>query len=66
METQTDFEVQNHGSIFLLCPLTDEARKWIEESLPGDIQWFGDNVAVEHRYIRDIVEDIEIDGLTVQ
>jgi hypothetical protein len=47
-----DFAVENHGSIFLLQPLTPEAQVWIDEFIPEDAQYLGSAVAVEHRYSR--------------
>jgi hypothetical protein len=61
----SDFRCENHGSIFLLHPLSQSARSWIEENLPSDAQWFGNAVAVEHRYIWAILEGIQNDGLVV-
>ena len=46
-----DFTVENHGSIFLLQPLTSAAQTWVDENIPEDAQYFGTAVAVEHRYI---------------
>jgi hypothetical protein len=50
-----DFRCENHGSIFLLYPLNESAKSWIEENLPSDVQWFGQVVAVEHRFIWEIL-----------
>lgn len=61
-----DFEVQNEGSIFLLRPLSDEAFQWIEDHIGEEAQFFGNAVAVEHRYIADIVDGIISDGLEVR
>jgi hypothetical protein len=60
-----DFEVQNHGTIFLLCPLTDSAGAWVEEHPPDDALTFGRGICVEHRYIADVVAGIQRDGLVV-
>ena len=60
-----DFLCENHGSIFLLRPLSQSAQSWIEENLPSDVQWFGNGVAVEHRFIWAILEGIQNDGLAV-
>jgi hypothetical protein len=62
----TDFEVQNHFSIFLLCPLTDAAIAWVEENLPDDVMTFGRGICVEPRYISDIVRGIQDSGLVVR
>ena len=64
--TQSDFVVENHGSIFLLTPLTPYANSWVEEHLPEDRMTFGGSIVVEHRYISDIVHGIQNDGLAVR
>jgi hypothetical protein len=61
-----DFTVSDHGTIFLLQPHTDAAVDWVNAYLPEDATWFGPSVAVEHRYIRDIVAGIQADGLRVK
>ena len=60
-----DFFVENHGSIFLLQPLTTAANSWISEHLPEDHMTFGGAVVAEHRYIWSILEGIQSDGFTV-
>jgi hypothetical protein len=61
-----DFRCENHGSVFLLYPLCQSAKFWIEENLPSDAQWFGNAVAIEHRFICPILEGIQNDEFTVQ
>lgn len=64
-----DFYVEGEGrfcTIYLLRPLTPAAIEWVEEHIPEDAQRLGNAVAVEHRYISDIVESIQNDGLAVQ
>jgi hypothetical protein len=63
--TGFDFRCENHGSIFLLYPLNQSAHSWVEEHLTSDAQWFGQAVAVEHRYIWSILQGIQSDGLEV-
>jgi hypothetical protein len=65
MIVNADFTVQNEGSIFLLHSHTQSANDWISEHIPDDAQFFGNAVAVEHRYIADIVAGIQSDGLEV-
>jgi hypothetical protein len=60
-----DFRCENHGSIFLLYPLSDPAKTWIRENLPSDAQWFGRAVAIECLFIWPILEGIQNDGLQV-
>jgi hypothetical protein len=63
-----DLGVQDEGSIVLLHPLNDDAEKWIETNLPDVQPWqrFGLAIAVEHRFIADIVEGIRADGMIVK
>ena len=63
-----DFEVQNHGSIFLLIPQTISARIWIDDHIGRDngYQPYYPTVVVEHRYIGAIAEGIVADGLEVR
>ena len=61
-----DLVVENHGSIFLLDPVTDLGRDWIAAHISADATWFGGGVVVEHRYIRDIVVGAVTDGLWVR
>jgi hypothetical protein len=61
-----DFFVENHGSIFLLRPVTPSASVWISDYIPDDAQTVGEAVVVEHRYIGDIVQGIMRGGLAVQ
>jgi hypothetical protein len=65
---EPDFSVENHGSIFLLRPLTDSAKSWVEEHIGEDngFQPYWPTVVVEPRYVADIVEGMQNDGLAVQ
>jgi hypothetical protein len=60
-----DFTVANHGSIFLLTPRTPAAFAWVEAHIPDDAQTLGLSIAIEHRFIVDLVEGILGDGLVV-
>jgi hypothetical protein len=65
---QVDFVVENHGSLFLLRPLSPSATSWIEEHIGQDngFQPYFPTVVVEHRCIAEIVEGIQNDGLAVR
>jgi len=59
--------LENHGSIWLFRPKDMEAEQWVDENISDDRQSFGSAVAVETRYIQDIVEAFkEADGEIVQ
>jgi hypothetical protein len=61
-----DFLVADHGTIFLLQPITDRALAWVREHLSPDSPHFGLSLVVEHRFIADIVTGIRGDGLVVR
>ena len=60
-----DFWIQDHGSICLLTPRSPAAAQGVEANI-GEHQSWGDAVVVEHRYIADIVEGAQADGLTIE
>lgn len=64
-----DFSGEGEGrfcSVYLLRPLTPAGFAWVEEHITEDAQRLGHAIAVEHRYISDIVRGIQNDGLAVQ
>ena len=60
-----DFNLINGGSVFLLIPNTEEANAWVADNLPAELLTLGNGIAVEHRYIAEIVAGIQNDGLTI-
>jgi hypothetical protein len=60
-----DFLCENHGSIFLLRPISPSAFAWIEEHLPSDRLTFGNAVVIEPRYVWAIPFGLQEDGLVV-
>lgn len=62
---QKDFLLANHGTVSMLTPISLEAQQWADAHLPADAQRMGGAVAIEHRYVGDIVEGILADGLEV-
>jgi hypothetical protein len=69
VRTKLDFKLENHGSLFLLRPLTSVARDWMGEHLPMDnpeTQFWGDAIVIEPRYVAPIVDGIIGDGLVLR
>lgn len=67
--TELDFKLENHGSLFLLRPLSSAAKVWIGEHLPTDnpeTQFWGDAIVIEPRYVAPIVDGIIGDGLVLR
>lgn len=63
------FELENHGSLFLLRPLTSAAKEWMQEHLPvgsPETQFWGDAIVIEPRYVAPIVDGIIGDGLVLR
>ncbi len=61
-----DMQFSNHGSIWIMEPLSDAAREWVSEHIPEDAQAWGKNgIVIEHRYVYDIMVGATNDGLTV-
>jgi hypothetical protein len=61
-----DFIVADHGSIFLVTPVTDAAKTWLDEHTETEgWQWMGPALAVEHRYVEALMMGAVDDGLEV-
>jgi hypothetical protein len=61
-----DIRGENHGSLYLLQPLTEQASDWLHQHVAENAQWFAWALVVEHRYISDIVRGAIAEGLTVR
>lgn len=57
-----DFTVRDEFSIFLLTPVSADAREWVEANLGDEITTWGDSVVVEHRYIQAIIDGLTSEG----
>lgn len=65
---QPDFQLVGSGpwtSVYLLRPLNESARNWVDDNLGGADGW-GDSPAIEHRYLGDILEALADQGYTVE
>jgi hypothetical protein len=60
-----DVLVRNEGTVFLFCPLTPQAKEWIDVHVQSDAQWFGNALAVEHRYAWGLAEVMKDEGLVL-
>ena len=48
--------IENHGSIVLVRPLTEEAKAWLEENVETESwQWWSGALAVEPRCVETLV-----------
>jgi len=60
-----DALVSGHGSIYLVRPISNAATAWINENVQDEAQWFGHSLAVEHRYILDLMDGMQASGLNL-
>ena len=58
-----DFVVRDEGTIWLFTPLTPAAFEFLSEYIQNDAQYFGDSLAVEHRYVYDLLIGLREHGL---
>ena len=61
-----DLLVCGGGTVYLLFATSSAGESWLDEHIPEDATWFGGGVAVEHRYVGDIVSGAINDGLRVR
>lgn len=59
-----DFHVQNHGTIFTFHPLTPSAVEHLAENYSG-ATFLGDAIATEHRYARDVANELQNSGFNL-
>lgn len=60
------FNIEDHGSIVLIRPLTADVSTWLGEHTAADAQWFGNALVVEPRYVVDIVTALVEEGYAAQ
>ena len=60
-----DFLVRNEGTLFLFCPLTTRAKRWIDKHVQSDALWFGSALVVEHRFALGLAEGMKDAGLVL-
>jgi hypothetical protein len=63
--SRPDFICSGYGSLYLLRPLNQTARLWIETHIHPEHQTFADSVVIEHRYIQSILIALNEDSLEV-
>lgn len=56
------FDIENHGSLFLVRPGTADVAAWLREHTDEEAQWFGGALVVEPRYVGDLVEGLIAEG----
>ena len=60
----TDVQCDDYGSFVTMQPLTAKARAWLRWHC-REAFWFDGAVAIEHRYLGEIVDGMRAEGLAV-
>jgi hypothetical protein len=63
---KVDFQVVDHGTLYLLYANTRRAKQWVKENLPQDHIRYADASVVEPRYIDDITDGIRAADLDIE
>ena len=62
-----DLIVGGGGTVYTLTPRTEVAERWLAEHCETEsYQWLGNALVVGHRYVANIVEGAQADGLVVR
>jgi len=63
-----DVQIAYCGSVAMVTPRTPEATQWIDENVPLESwQWIGGcSWACEPRYVDQLIEGMQQDGLKVE
>ena len=66
MTATIDIQITRSGNIFLVQPVTQEAKDWIEKNVQTeDWQWFGTALCVDQHYIESLLRGMQDDGLVI-
>ena len=56
------FDIENHGTIVLVRPLTPDVKAWLEENVEEAAMWYGGALVVEPRYVEGLIEGLIEEG----
>ena len=54
------------ASVFLLCPISQDAREYLADLIGPEARWMGLNLAIEPRYLADLVDALIADTFIVE
>jgi hypothetical protein len=58
-----DFRVHDEGTIWLFTPVTPAAFEFLAKHVQEDALYFGTSLAVEHRFVYDLLVGLREHGL---
>ncbi len=59
----TDFAIRDEGTIWLFIPQIPAAFEFLSEHIQNDAQYLGPSLAVEHRYVYELLTGLREHGL---
>ena len=51
--------------VYLIMPLTEQCDDWLTENVGDDAMYLGRSLAVEHRYVEDLVMGLRENGFAL-
>ncbi len=65
--TDTDFEIVGppDATVFLVCPQNDGAKEYLQDIVPADATWLGQNLGVDHNFMSDFIGALFDDGFKI-
>ena len=62
----SDFQIADRGTVFLIRPLHEAARQWLDENVVAEPwQWLDGALVADHRLARDLITEIEAAGFVI-
>jgi len=62
----SDFQIADQGTIFLIRPLNEAARQWLDENVVSEPwQWLGGALCVDIRCARNLIDEIAAEGFEI-
>jgi hypothetical protein len=65
-QLKPDVRVENHGTLYLVHPLSKRAASWLGEHAGINSQWFGHSLVAEHIHAQDLIKCMCEAGLLVR
>lgn len=59
-----DFIVDGSGTVYMITPQNKAASKALKEMISGESSWLGESLAIEHRYVWDLIQGLKTEGFT--
>ena len=62
----SDFQIADHGSIISFKPVSEAARRWVDENIVSEPwQWLGGALCVDVRCACDLINELAAEGFQI-